>query len=128
MPVLVTISTVSALFLLGSKGSKNNASFLDPPGLRAKLEKLPKGPTREKALAIVDKLDVIAKEHDEATEAAIEAYVADVEKYTTTGDQLAKDLEPLDQARTRVYLELIELRESLANTLTAKEWKKVFGK
>ena len=123
MPVLATIAAVS--FLFGR--SRKKASLLDPAGLRAKIEKLPEGPSRTKAIALVDSLDRLAAEHDAATDAAIKAYITDVEKYTTSTDQLVEDFKPLDQARTRVYQELIEVRQTLIDTLSPEEWDKVFG-
>ena len=122
MPVLVTIAAVSYLF----GGSKDQASFLNPAGLRAKLEKLSEGSTRTGALALADKLDLLAKEHEDATDAVLDAYAADVERYTTT-DQLVDDFEPLDQERAKVYRELIEVRQALIDTLSPEEWDKVFG-
>ncbi len=123
MPVLVTIAAVSYLF----GGSKEKTSFLDPVGLRKKIEKLPEGENRTKAIALIDRLDRLAQEHEAATDAAISAYIADVEKYETTTDELVDDFEPLDQARTNVYRELIEVRQAMVGILSAKEWDKVFG-
>ena len=123
MPVLVTIAAVSYLF----GGSKEKTSFLDPVGLRKKIEKLPEGENRTKAIALVDRLDVLAQEHNAATDAALKAYIADVEKYTTSTDQLVADFEPADWERTKVYRELIEVRQAMVETLSAKEWDKVFG-
>ena len=123
MPVLVTIAAVSYLF----GGSKDKASFLNPSGLRAKFEKLPEGSTRSGALALADKLDLLAEEHEDATDAVLHVYAADVEKYTTTTDQLVDDFEPLDQERAKVYRELIEVRQALVDTLSPEEWVQVFG-
>ena len=123
MPVLVTIAAVSYLF----GGSKEKTSFLDPVGLRKKIEKLPEGENRAKAIALIDRLDRLAQEHEAATDAAINAYIADVEKYQTTTDELEEDFEPLDQARTKVYRQLIEVRQDLIDTLSAEEWDRVFG-
>ena len=123
MPVLTTIMVVNYLF----GGSKEKTSFLDPVGLRKKIEKLPEGENRTKAIALVDRLDRLAQEHEAATDAAISAYIADVEKYETTTDELVDDFEPLDQARTNVYRELIEVRQAMVGILSAKEWDKVFG-
>jgi len=123
MPVLATIAAVSYLF----GGSKEKTSLLDPVGLRQKIEKLPEGESRTKAIALVGRLDKLAQEHEAATDAAITAYIADVEKYTTTADQLADDFEPLDQIRTRVYQELIAVRQELIDMLSPQEWNKVFG-
>ena len=123
MPVLTTIAIVSYLF----GGSKDKVSFLNPSGLRAKLEKLPEGSTRTRALALADKLDLLAKEHDEATDTVLHVYAADVEKYTTTTDQLVDDFEPLDRERAKVYRELIGVRQAFIDTLSPEEWDKVFG-
>jgi hypothetical protein len=60
-------------------------------------------------------------------EAVINAYITDVKKYETTSDHLAEDFEPLDQARTKVYRELIEVRQAMVETLSANEWDGVFG-
>ncbi len=123
MPVLTTIMLVNFLF----GGSKEKASFLDPVGLRKKIEKLPGGENRTRAIALVDRLDMLAREHEAATGASISAYIADVEKYETTTDELVDDFEPSDQARTKVYRELIEVRQAMVEILSAKEWDKVFG-
>ena len=123
MPVLVTIAAVSYLF----GGSKDKTSFLDPVGLRKKIEKLPEGENRTKAIALIDRLDRLAQEHEAATDAAISAYIADVEKYETTTDELVDDFEPLDQARTNVYRELIEVRQARIDTLSPEEWDRIFG-
>ena len=88
--------------------NKKKASFLDPAGLRKKIEKLPEGENRTKAITLVDRLDMLAQEHNAATDSAINAYITDVEKYETTTNQLVEDFEPLDQARTKVYRELVE--------------------
>ena len=124
MPVLVTIAAVSYLF---GGSEKKQASLLDPVGLRAKIEKLPEGPSRAKAIGLVDRLDLLAAEHDAATDAVIEAYIADVETYSTSTDQLVEDFQSLDQARTTVYRELIEVRQDLIATLSQKEWDRIFG-
>ena len=126
MPVLATIAAVSYLF--GGSKNKKKASFLDPPGLRKKIEKLPEGENRTTALALVDKLDKIAKEHNQVTDNALKAYIADVENYTTRTDQLIDDFEPVDRVRTQVYRELIEVRQDMIKALSVKEWDKVFGK
>ncbi len=123
MPVLVTITVVSRLF----GGSKDKASFLKPAGLRSALEKLPEGSTRTRALAIADRLDQLAREQDEATDAAIAAYAADVVKYTTTAEQLLDDFKPLDQVRLKVSREFVDVRQDLMDTLSPEEWDKVFG-
>ena len=108
-------------------GSKEKTSFLDPVGLRKKIEKLPEGSTRSSAIALVNRLDMLAKEHNDATDSTIEAYIADVERYSTTTDQLVGDFKPLDQTRSKVYRALIEVRKAFIDTLSPEKWDKVFG-
>jgi hypothetical protein len=108
-------------------GSKEKTSFLDPVGLRKKIEKLPEEENRTKAIALVDRLDVLAQEHNAATDAVINAYITDVEKFETTSDQLVEDFEPLDEARMKVYRELVEVRQAMVETLSEKEWDRIFG-
>jgi hypothetical protein len=124
MPVLTTIAVVSYLF----GGSKEEVSLLNPVALRAKLMKLPEGSARTRALALTDELDLLAKQHEEATDAVLRVYAADVEKYTTTTDQLIDDFEPLDWQRAKVYRELIRVRLNLIETLSPEQWEQVFGK
>jgi hypothetical protein len=126
MPVLATITAVSYMFG-GSKGSNDRASLLSPPLLRAKLEELPEGASRTTALALTNRLDELVKEYDDATDDAIRAYISAVEKYTTTADELVDDFKPLDRVHTKVYRELVEIRQALVDTLSAEEWEEVFG-
>ena len=102
-------------------------SFVNSTGLQAKHEKLPEGSTRTEALALADRLDLLAKELDIATDATLNAYAADVARYSTTTDQLVDDFEPLDQARAKVYRELVAVRQTLIDTLSPVEWYQVFG-
>jgi hypothetical protein len=122
MPVLITIATVTILF----KGSKDHASFLDPAALREKIEKLPEGTTRTEALGIADRLDTLALEYDDVTDASMKAYIADVEKWDSSADKLIEDLQPSDQLRKKMLPELIRLRERLVEILSVEEWEEVF--
>ena len=72
MPVLMTITTVTYLFARGGKG---NAGFLDPMGLRGKMEKLKDEDSRRESLLLMDQLDTLAKEYDAATTAALNTYI-----------------------------------------------------
>ena len=124
MPVLITIATVSALF---KGGSKEQPGFLAPTALRAKLEELGDGPARSQALEIADQLDALARQYDDATDAAMSAYIEDVEQWSSTADELIEDLQPLDQLRGQTLQELIQLRQRLVDALSAEEWDEVFG-
>lgn len=125
MPVLFTITTISYLFVRGSRGE--TASFLDPAALRKKLDELPEQSTHAQALAIADQLDGLAREYDQATEAAVSAYAADLEKWTSSAGSLLEILEQQDQVRRRVLRDLVQLRQSLFETLSPADWQQVFA-
>ena len=124
MPVLITITTISLLFGGGSKGQPG---FLNPAALRAQLEELPEGPGRAEALEIVDQLDALAREYDDINDAAMGAYIADVEKYDSDADDLIEDLLAPDRTRVSTLPKVIELRERLIEVLSVEEWDEVFG-
>jgi uncharacterized membrane protein YccC len=124
MPILITIATVTTLF---KRGSKEQAGFLAPVALRAKLEDLEEGPARLEALEIADQLDALASEYDDATDAAISAYIEDVERWSSTADELIEDLQPVDQLRRQTLSELVPLRQRLIDALSPEEWDQVFG-
>ena len=123
MPVLVTLATINLLF----RGTpEDQPGFLNPAALRAQLEALPEGPGRTEALEIVGQLDALAREYDEATDAALDAYVADVERYNSTANDLISDLLPADQIRVSTLPDVIGSRERLIAALSEEEWAEVF--
>ena len=124
MPVLATIAAVTYLF---SRRSGDSPGFLSPTALRKKIEKLPEGSAREESLAIVDELDGLAQEYDVAADAAIRAYIEDIEDWNSSYADLIEKLVPTDQMRRRTLSEIVRLRQRLAETLSVKQWDKVFG-
>ena len=125
MPVLVTIATISYLFK--GKSEDQQPGFFNPAALRAQLEALPEGPSRAESLQIMDQLDALAREYDDATDAAMRAYIEDVEKYDSNADDLISDLLPPDQIRVSTLPQVISLRERLVGVLSEEEWDEVFG-
>jgi hypothetical protein len=124
MPILITITTITYLF----KGKpEDKPGFLNPAALRAQLEALPEGPGRDEALQIMDQLDALAREYDTATDAAMAAYIADVEQYDSNANELIADLLPPDQIRVSTLPKVIGLRERLVEILSEQEWDEVFG-
>ena len=123
MPILVTIATVTYLF---SKGSEGGAGFLAPVVLREKIEKLPEGSARTKALGVADQLDTLAQEYDSATDAAMNAYITDVKDWNSSADKLIEDMKPLDRIRGNTLSEVVRLREDLVGALSPEEWDEVF--
>ena len=124
MPVLLTIATINYLF---KSKPDDPAGFLNPAALRNKIQGLPDGAARIEALEITDQLDALVKQYDDATDDAMGAYIADVERYDSTADNLLEDLRPIDELRWQTLPELIRLRQSLIDTLTQEEWDQVFG-
>ena len=55
----------------------------------------------------------MASEYDRVTDAAMNAYIADVPKWNSSADKLIEDLQPSDQLREKTLPELIRLREHL---------------
>jgi len=124
MPVLVTIATITYLF---SKGSKGEASFLAPGALHKNVEKLPEGSGRKEALVAADRLDALAQEYDSAADAAVNAYLADVEDWSSSAEKLIEGMEPFDTVREDVLFELVRLRERLIVAVSPEEWSTIFG-
>lgn len=124
MPVLITISTVTYLF----RGRPDDpVGFLAPVVLRDRLASLPEGSSRNEALTIMDSIDVLAGQYDEATDAALALYTADVQNWSSTAGDLIVDLQPADELRSQTLRELIALRQELVKILTREEWDQVFG-
>ena len=125
MPVLVTATTIT-LILVASKG-KNRGSFLNPASVRKYLEKLPESETREQALEIADEFVRIGEEYAEAVTATLDAYAAHAAQWHTSADSLIAEMTPLDAAFARLLDEVLRVRQSLLDTLSAEEWDKVFN-
>ena len=124
MPILVTIAAITYLFTRGSKGE---ASFLAPGALRKKVEKLPEGSAHTESLRAVDRLDALAGEYDSAVDAAVSAYLADVEDWSSSADKLIEEMDPFDKAREDVLFEVIRLRDGIVDAVSPEEWDKLFG-
>jgi hypothetical protein len=124
MPVLITIGAITYLF---KDKPDDPVGFFNPSALRKRLEVLPEGPTRNEALGVMDQIDTLAQEYDDATDAAIASYITDVEQWSSTADILIEDLQPADQLRGQTLPQIIELRQQLIDALTPEEWDLVFG-
>jgi len=105
---------------------EDQPGFLNPAALRVSLEAMPEGPGRTEALEIVDQLDALARDYDDATDAAMDAYIADVEQYDSTVDELILDLLPPDLIRVSTLPKVISLRDRLVEALSPEEWDRVF--
>jgi len=122
MPVLATITIVTLLF-----GGGSGISFLNPGSLRKQCkDNLDDSPAQEKALALVDELDQLAGQYNQAVAAALDTYVAGTQQ-ETSAVYLAGQLAPFDEVRDATLRNIVEVRESMRKALTAEEWDKVFG-
>jgi hypothetical protein len=124
MSIILTITAVIVIFSKGSKG----ASFLDPASLREAIEKLPESDRRKSALSLVGSLEHLAKNYGEAAQANIARYVDRATKWNSNADILMQVRKPMDQLRMQTLKSIVRLRQSMLDTLTPEEWKKVFGK
>ena len=124
MPVLLTTTTI-ALILAGGEG-KNRGSFLNPASVRKHLEKLPKSDTREQALETADGFVKIGKEYAETVKTALDAYAVHAAEWNVSANSLIEEMTPLDAAFEQLLNDVLRIRQSLLDTLSPKEWDKVF--
>ena len=124
MPVVITITALLYLFRGGSSGPP---SFFCPGALRKKLGKeLPRGEVRERALAVIDRLDELSFRYSEIIEQGLEDYI----ELTQRSDGSAKEAEALlaslDITRDQVLLDVVGVREELRAQLSEEQWDGVF--
>ena len=123
MPVLATIATINFFF-----GSDSTVSFLNPATLRARCEsELARSDTRDSALALVDELEILAGQYNESLAASLEAYVTETSNAKSTATDLIGILRPLDNTRRSTLHEIVRIRQSMLDVLSAPEWDRVFG-
>ena len=122
MPVLATITIITLLF-----GGGSGISFLNPGSLRKQCkDNLDDSPAQEKALALVDELDQLASQYNQAVAAALDTYVAGTRQETSAA-YLAGQLAPFDEVRDATLRNIVGVRESMRKALTAEEWENIFG-
>ena len=103
-------------------------SFLDPDSLRAQCEdKLREADGRERALALTDELEELARQYDAAAAAGLDAYLVASAKWESSANGLIELLKPLDHTRARALQGILRVRQSMLETLTVSEWDRVFG-
>jgi hypothetical protein len=122
MPVLITIATINFFF-----GSDSTVSFLNPATLRARCEsELARSDTRDSALALVDELEHLAGQYNESLAANLAAYVTEISNEKSTATNLIGVLRPLDNTRRSTLHEIVRIRQSMLDVLSAREWDRVF--
>lgn len=123
MPVLATIATINFFF-----GSGSTVSFLNPATLRARCEsELARLDTRDGALALIDELEHLADQYNESLTASLAAYVTETSNAKSTAADLIGILQSLDDTRRSTLHEIVRIRQSMLDVLSAREWDRVFG-
>ena len=122
MPIL---STLVLMHLFGNAGSDG---FLNPAGLRAKMEtELAGSEALPAALALVAELESLGRSYNQSADATLEAYESRVEQWDSSAGDLLQILEPLDRQRLAALKGIIRVRQSLLESLSPEEWEKLFG-
>ena len=107
---------------------EDRASFLNPDSLRDQLSrKLAESANYERAMAVADEFDRLARAYNHAFEGFIEEYLAHLSQPNWSSESIEILLEPLDERRTKTLGEIVRLRQSLLEILTPDEWQRVFG-
>ena len=125
MPVVATATALTALyFLLSGKGS---AAFRNPEQLRRKVEKLPEGDTRTRALELVARIESEAHTYRGLARTSIEEFVTMGSVRQTTTEHLIQQRHTADDTFRRAMIDLLHVREQMLDTLSREEWEEVFG-
>lgn len=123
MPVLSTLIITNFFF-----GDSSTNGFLNPNALRAAIkDELDESGQRERALALVDELERLARKYDEKLTASVEAYKRESTNVDTTAKDLIAKLEPWDRERRLTLQEVVRIRRSMLDVLSESEWNDVFG-
>jgi len=123
MPVLSTLIITNFFF-----GDSSTNGFLNPNALRAAIkDELDESGQRERALALVDELERLARKYDEKLTASVETYKRESTNVDTTAKDLIAKLEPWDRERRLTLQEVVRIRRSMLDVLSESEWNDVFG-
>ena len=128
MPVLIIAATYSLLFRGKGSGDADQASFLDPSALRARLKsKLPEGAAREAALRHADELVEVAASYGATTRDALERYVTHTASGDFSTESILEILAPADLSGAESVREVLRIRQAILEQLSAEEWQAVLG-
>ena len=127
MCVLITITTLSLIFLAGSSGPGTLIFNYDT--LRRRVgDAVPDASRRDRALATLDTMEEEAKTHiqgvfdsmDEARE-QMKAFDSDLDRIES------ESILPLDERRTQFFMKMLDYRFELKDSLLEDEWNEVFA-
>ena len=124
MPVLATIATINLLF---GSDETDSVSFLNPASLRERCEAvLDDAATRKRALELVEELQYLNIEYNEAVLSTLGTYVEQSADWNTSATDWIDVLENMDASRRRVLREVARVRSDFRELLTTEAWQKVF--
>lgn len=124
MPVLITIATVNALFRLGPD---EKVSFLNPDALHARCsDAIEDTETRERAVILAEQLQQLARRYEQAVAASVDAYIEKSAEWDSSANDLIELLQPWDDIRLQTVQEIVRVRQSMRELLTAEQWNRMF--
>lgn len=123
MPVLATLATIN--FLSGSR--PDEVSFLNPAALRERCkDHIKDADTLEKVIKHTEELQQLMSQYQDTVVATMEKYRAESVKWESSANGLIERLSPLDNARSQALMEIVRVRQSMHELLTAEQWQRVF--
>lgn len=124
MPILTTI----AILNMFSTSDPEVVSFLNPEALRVRcMDEIEDIDKRKRAVKLTQELQQLASQYEKAVVATVEAYIAESVKWESSANGLIELLEPWDSTRTRMLQEIVQVRQSMREILTAEQWNRVFS-
>ena len=125
MPVLITAAAISYFFRSGDRADRG--SFLDPGGLRARVEdELDGEGEREGVLRLVGDLKQVASRYDAVVRRALGEYAAHAESGEFSTESILEIFAPVDVARADSMRELVRLRGAVLARLSEEQWGRLF--
>jgi len=124
MVIGITLATIA---LLRSR-SGGGASFFDPDGLRAPVEKaIDDEERRTKALGVLDSMAELFADYDRSLRASVHRYLSLVGSFDSGPSEITESaIEPLEAKRAATLLGYADLRAQLLDIMTTDEWDAVF--
>ena len=126
MPIVATMTVIT--LLRGRDGAP--VPFFDAAQLREMLQDGLAGKdddALERALPVVDALEVALDNYGSRVNESLAAYVSDSSAAYRRSDAIIDRVEPLDSQRTQILQEIIGYRRQLLNIVDAVSWDEVFG-
>ena len=125
MPIVTTMAAMAIL-----RGAADEPQpFTDARALRRALRSglSAEEPVLAEALAIADQLQRVLEDYQRRIEATLDEYIAaSADRYRSAAEVIPQ-LAGLDREREQLLAEIVAVRQSLYQLLTAAQWEAVFG-